>query len=712
MRIRNFKHALKIIDAARESGLISRDRYLRHVCRICLKTTSYIHLQKYLNQNPHVAAQLDNLVYQRSEAYKKDPFMPYPNLKEMHLIEGCIQIGTVNYHHDLMGLNPIDFTRIVFGCGMPGCGKTTLNRAIVNDFLEWQHELDTNVIIIQDSKRDLDSFIIKFPKLRVLEWKDLRFNMWEVEPWDDFDAKLNCVFDVFSAANWLLQHTHPVGKRAVKRCYDNYEKTGIPFNFEDIKRYVKPAAKSIGLEGFRQKDAIDHINFTLESFIQTKDTLNCRCGLSIEEFWSKENVVVNLMGESNPYVKATFVMTLFKELQRYYERYPTPHKLHTLIDIDECRYVLLSKTGNREVDHDPDRPLIQWAATRRSSGIGLIAFTQEIMSAPNWLVDNASFIIGFPVMGESREKLARVLNLTPEQYDHIDHMTQTGMAIVNDIRFPRRIKVITEHLETEEVTQKEVQDLMQPWISDMHGDLKYKGQSLIRKATLPSSDTNPAAADPEIKELRDKMYRHTKEFFQWLRANQFKSKSQLFEPARKANIRINRPKFLKSLDWLVKEELVVDKKIAISTTPSTFYVITKKGHDVLGTPKTSKHRYELRHFEHTLSCHIVKTYLESCGYDPKREKDNIDVFCEIKGKKVAFEYINTGMRNLVMTAYKTLISLGMDEIVFVLNSNPDKETAQEIINNSALIKSHSDKFKSLIKYKLRSDFIKKEGYEQ
>jgi len=405
-----FQEAQYLINLFYKSRLTECNAGLRAVCQMFTKYQDTSDLEWYITNFPKTINQAKERLQTIEEEQITDPLKPYPHDDELELIDGAVKIGCVNENDQQAGINPTDFTEGVFVCGRPGCGKTTLGLSILTQML--QQNRPYKIKIIQDTKRDADFLIKYFPDIKIIESKDLRLNMWQVEDWDTEHEKMNSVVEILSSTMWMMEHTGLIFKMAVKLAYQVSNETGLPVIFSTIKKQIKTAASAVGLEGYDHKNALDHINFVLETFIQTDKSMNARYGFTIEDFWNNHHVILNLMNESSPYIKSTLVMYLFKEWQRYNEKHPTPKpELRDLIYVDESRNIFPASRPHNESGHDPNKPLKDWVGSRRSSGIGYMVATQEINSAPDWLVDNSKFVIGFPIYGENRDKLLRVLNL-------------------------------------------------------------------------------------------------------------------------------------------------------------------------------------------------------------------------------------------------------------------------------------------------------------
>ena len=177
-----------------------------------------------------------------------------------------------------------------------------------------------NLLIVQAVKRDADVLIKKHNDLKITEWKNFRRAMLEVESWDTPYAKINSFGSVFSSVNWMLGHSQPLFKRAVIRCFEKnktFEGSKSSQNFTEIFNEIDNAAKDLGLEGYEHRNVRDHLKFVIYSIIETKEILDCYHGFTIEDFFSKEDIILNVMDEDNDYVLKTVLTDIFCDLQRF-----------------------------------------------------------------------------------------------------------------------------------------------------------------------------------------------------------------------------------------------------------------------------------------------------------------------------------------------------------------------------------------------------------
>jgi hypothetical protein len=184
------------------------------------------------------------------------------------------------------------------------------------------NQREFNIFCIQAVKRDADPLIRNHRHLRIIEWINLRAPALQFEPWDNPMNKINSVCGIFSNVNWLMAHSQPLFKRAVMRSLKKLktlEGSGAFPNYEDFFNEIDNAAKDLSLEGYEHRNVRDKLKFVLYPFIENNMILNCRQGFTIEDFYSKEDIILNIMDEKSDYVIGTVIANILIDLQRYYE---------------------------------------------------------------------------------------------------------------------------------------------------------------------------------------------------------------------------------------------------------------------------------------------------------------------------------------------------------------------------------------------------------
>lgn len=584
-------------------------------------------------------------------------------------------------------------------------------------------EREFNLLIIQAVKRDADFLIKKYNDLKIIEWRNFRRAMLQVEGWDNPLVKINSFCAIVSATFWLLGHSQPLFKRAVLRCFEKnkvFEGSKIYPNFSQIFNEIDNAAKDMDLAGYEHKNVRDHLKFVIYSIIETKEILDCWHGFTIEGFFSQEDIILNVMDEDSDYVISTVITDIFRDLQRFYEKYPVyPPRLRTLIIVDECRRMFSLGDSNNKYNHNPNRAMISFVTSRRSAGIALIAITQEPESAPSWLTNNSAFVLGFPIGGVAREHVKQLLNLSDEQASFIDELPERGTCIFRDRRFNRRYLLqVPGDLEISPITVYETDQFMLPFIQKSHHELKEKESAtkdIMHKIQL-NAPKQKAYTERDLEKIRDIIYPDTLMALKIIQREPFTPRTELFKKTG-----LTMKKFDTSVNWLFNENFISSVSCKTSKTRSSiFYPITEKGHDLLNTPR-SQRKPSPKLFKHTYYCEKVKGWLEKQGLEAIREyihkgassfiiktKDGnkievpqrIDVFSIEDGKKIGYE-ITLSLQNLNINICKCITKMEVDHLYIVCEDNAGIKRAKQVVLKSEM----PNQVKKKLTYKQISDFF-------
>jgi len=382
---------LEVIGILENSMMTDRRKFpqIRKACRIARKTGNYELLYKTLQEHPWI-------IHKALERLQQDPFLPLPLDEELLLLKGQYGLGIVNHYGEWTYWDSLMFLLGVFIFGATGSGKSYPVLRLIRDILRIPiEERGFNMLIVQALKRDADFLIRDHPNLGIYEWDNLRLAPLCTEDWDNQDEKINSFCSVYNTVNWNLMHSQAIFKQALLRAL---QKQPTP-NFSDITNEIDQASSDIGLGGYEHKNVRDHLRLGLSPYIKSGEILNGRYGFTINDFFSQEDIILNVNKDKieSDYVLGTIICDIFCDLQRYYLNHPVhPPRLRTLIIVDESRRVFPNKRPDSRTGHDPNNAMLEFVTTKRASGIGLIAITQEPESAPDWLVKNSNFILGFP----------------------------------------------------------------------------------------------------------------------------------------------------------------------------------------------------------------------------------------------------------------------------------------------------------------------------
>jgi hypothetical protein len=473
-----------------------------------------------------------------------------------------------------------------------------------------------------------------------------------------------------------MGHSQPLFKRAVIRCFEKnkvFEGSANFPNFSQVFDEIDGAAKNLKLDGYEHRNVRDHLKFVLYSFIETGDILDCKRGLTVQDFFAQEDIILNVMEESSDSVVSTIVTDIFCDLRRFYEKHPVdPPVLRCLIFADECRKIFPLGDSKNQFNHNPNSQMISFVTSRRSSGIGIAAITQEPQSSPAWLTDNSAFVLGFPIGGEAREHEKQLLNLTEEQSSFIDELPKYGTGIFRDRRFNRRYLIqIPGDLKIEPITTDETATMMHPFTSTFHAIGK------------PGADEAPEAIDLDQMEQQLNNQKIGVLILRKLKEKPFLQHTQLVTLF-KEEYGFSRSSVDSALDWLRSQEFITTLKARASKTrEATHFPMMVKAQVALGIPELQC--IAASRFKHTLYCKRIQKFLKSEGYDEAileysegepevtirtesgkevRLLKRIDLLVIKDGKRIAYE-VTLSLSNLIANVYKCLELFKIDELHIV-----------------------------------------------
>jgi len=634
-----------------------------------------------------------------SELLKRDPWIinlakkrlrscPFflTKREDHHKIQGEFNLGLANNGTVKVGLRPLDFTRGLFICGETGSGKSYPTLRIADQILSIpKNERGFNLLIVQAVKRDADFLIKRHPNLRIIEWTDLRRAPFQVEEWDDPIRKMNSFCGVFSAINWLLVHSQPLFKRALIRCCEQNDvfKGSKDFaKFSETFEQIDPAAKDLNLDGYEHRNVRDHLKFALHAFIETKSILDVKHGYPIQDFWSKEDIVLNVMDESNDYIVSTVIIDLFRDLQRFNHRDPiSARKLLSLIIVDECRRIFPVSTGGNQTDHNPQTETIRFVTTKRASGIGLVCVTQEPQSSPSYLTDNCAYAVTMPISGEGRDNVRRLLNLNDEQSAYLDKLGERGTGVFRDRRISHRYLLeIPGDLEIERISLEETARIMHPFIDQLQTQLESQEDYAAGIVDLEQMEQHANNVKIGVMVLTE------------LKNRPFLPSTQLAEAVHKKH-KFTIKNINTSIEWLKDSSFILETELRTSKTKNaTCFPLTRKAQDSL--KMTKKERIAPSHYKHTFYCEAVKRWNVSQGYKAVREYgnltedgimgDRIDVLAFQDHQMVAYEITLTiDVSSLVKNIRKCLEVFNVDLVNIVCErQDSDIEKVMKIVSEN------------------------------
>jgi len=307
MKPRTLEEWFNLVEQIKKAGMLNLDPMLYMGCKIFWETHDTDLLEEVIDEHPWIMAKAMRDAREIDKAEKDCPLRPFPEGDELELISGKYNLGYINHNLDQLGMDEVDFTRGLFVTGGTGSGKTyPVMRLLQNILSTPREERDYNVLIIQGSKNDFDPFAMK-TDMRVLDWKDLRYNMWEVQDWDTAENNWKAKCNIFANENFLLAHTVPALRSAVRSCYDNMlvsDRSHMFPTFEHIKTETDNYFKRNELDSYTFKDANQRLHNRLIDHIDEGPILNGRCGFTTD-FFMTWDLCINVVDENEYPVRTT-----------------------------------------------------------------------------------------------------------------------------------------------------------------------------------------------------------------------------------------------------------------------------------------------------------------------------------------------------------------------------------------------------------------------
>jgi len=705
--LESFEYWNDIIETL-DMGGMTRDPLILKACKLCNETGYYKLLRDILTRKPQILMAAKRNISEQ----KKFPFMPYPwKRKDLAKLSGKYDIGIINNNGDRAGLDPIDFTRGLFICGETGSGKSYPSLRLMKQiFSEPIDKRGFNVIVVQSVKRDADFLLNTNKDIVILDWQDIRRSPLFVEPWDKQASKISSFCDVYSSVNWLMMHGQPLLSNTLKICLNKF---GNDTNFEHLFDHVDLSAKYIGLLGPEHRNSRDHLKFSLFSFKETGSILNCRRGFSVSEFFTKKDIILNLLDQKSDYIIATFITDLLLDIKRYYEQDPQQGKLRTLIIIDESRRVLAAKNPNSQTGHNPSAPMIEVVTTRRSAGIGIIALTQEPQSAPDWLTNNSAYVLVMVISGRGRKEAQELINLSKVQSDYIDCLPSFGEGIMRYSGFDRRIVLkVPSDLDDTPIPPAQISELMKDRIKELHstidesisGDISdlHNISGISKNISNKSQSDNDKSKAFDIKQQKkltlDKM--NSLAIIDILLKNPFVPFTEIRD-----TLKISAQRMRDAVEYMNSRNLLVSVKcLSLKNRTAEYLVLTdrisEKEKSVAVSPFMFKHRMYEQRVADCLNAKGYTTTIEFQGDDIDRSNaaktikintsdgreilipKRIDVFAvhPTTKERIAFE-ITLSFSNLMDNIHKCLEIFHVDVLRIVTENEEAKSYAMNLVSN-------------------------------
>lgn len=689
-----FQFWRKLVETLEEGGMTDYEKYpeVEFACKIFWETYDYKYLENILNENPWLIDEAERNIAEKEKAEEENPFRPFPEGDELDKLKGQFNLGYVNHNGDMVGFNSLGTTNGFFISGPQGTGKTYPYLRIVDQILQIPIETrGFNVFIIQGVKRDTDGFILKHPEaFKIIEWDDLRYNLWQVDSWDTPIEKIRSSTTIFAGENFLYSLTLPILNFAVNRCFESNGVFKGSKNFpvfKEIDRKVDEFAKEFNIKGYEITNSIGRLRSRLIEFMESGKTLNSRYGFPLEIFMEND-VCLNVKDVSEFLVRTT-VMNILIDIQRHHEKYPLKEsRLRTLVIIDEARWLFDIKRDNMDI---PSNKIVErWFTTAREPGIGRIIITQEPQSVSRFVTDNCAFRLTFPPFGESLEAVKKLQNLTDEQVSHLFKLAPYGEGIFRHPNFDRPfiVQIPSDLSLDKSVTREQIDKIMGPFIENLHSNLG------------PEKEDNTL----DLQKIWGRALKQVNgiSILGIIKKEPFIHYTQL-----RSTLNISSERFESAIEWLKDKGLISVEKFRHSGKKLAKYlVLTDNAQKSLNLSKSK--RISPSHFRHSLYCERVKNWLQDKGYTAKREFagdreefGRIDVYSKQNGKEVAYEITLTLNSNDVMrNVNKCLYMFKIDELVMVCDNKKCVDSVAQIISRNV-----EGRLLERIKFQTIGDFL-------
>ena len=672
-----FEYWREVVETLDKGGM-TKDPFIHRACKICWESGGRLYkpLKEALESRPGLLEKAKRNVAEQEDK----PFWPPPmKPDEIKKINGLYRLGYVNAKKDMVGLDPAPLTRGLFISGGQGSGKTYPVLRMMDEMLRLPpKQRGFNIINIQRIKRDADVFALKYPWFKVLGWRDLRYNMWQIEDWDDPRDKIAAASTIFAGENFLYSLSVPPLRYAVKKSYTAngvFEGSKNFPVFSDIFSQIGTYIKDHKIEGYDMKNTIGKVGNRLVDFIEEGEILNCKKGLTTQ-FFLENDLCLNVIDE-NEFTVRTTIMSILYDIQRYLQKSPLSNPgMRILVIIDEARW--LFDVSRDALDFPSNKILETWFTTCRESGFGRIIITQEPGSVSTFVTSNCAFRLSFPVFGQkSLDAIKSLNNLTDEQVAYLAKLAPFGQGIFSYPGFDRAFIIqVPSNLDLDRsVNHKEIDKAMRPFINQLHTDLK-------------DSET-PKSVDLDRIRKQSTIQIAGLLILDELKQNPFSHYTEIRDKRKLGN------KMDEAVDWLESEKLVVVIECKHNKKGHTakYLALTATAQNSLKVPE--KVRIFHSHFKHTLYQERVKAWIEAQGYVAIKEycaegtfKERIDVYTEYQQNgltaKVAYEITLTlNSKDIMKNITKCLnYPFSVDEINLVCETKEDLDRTIALVAKS------------------------------
>jgi len=586
-------------------------------------------LYEYLKSHPEIIDRARTKIFIGKRLTEENPFFPPPCMpEEVARLSGALQLGYFNPRKDVFGINPEILNLNVLVAGRAGSGKSNLNLIALDQLLE--QAADFNIIII-DLKKEYRCLLRRHDNLKIITFKNLRFNPLEVPEWQDPKDHINNVAEVFCRENYILAF----GKNMFISTVDYlYRERGVYAGsknyptFKDLYN-VLSAGKGYG----RQADSKASLLSRLQPYTNYPEIFCCQSFPF--NTWLDNHLSIELENITNE-MYSTITNHIVSLLYNYYHKKNLRGtRIRTLFVVDEAG-VLFNAMRDKNVQFG-DSCINGFVRKGREFGLGYWVTSQEPNTLSQAIHSNSFLKFMFPVM-ESRQLkiMASSMALNDQQLLYAFKLPISGTCIVRYSFFPNPLLLDVPLFTDDKVISDE-------YVCERMKDFYNR---VMPPQDNTESEVPDRGDDQKIPEDAATLLKHIAE-------NPFDNFT-----THRETCSIGKHKVSKARQWLEENDyIVVD---SIKTTrgqcrPSAYLVLQEKAWNYLKT----KPRLGKGSFRHQIYCHIIKQKLERQGWKVKVEssvnlsKKLIDVVAQRNQEIVGYE-ITLHFENLKQNIEKDL----------------------------------------------------------
>lgn len=495
--------------------------------------------------------------------------------------------------------------------GRTGVGKTCFLMNLAKELI--RHRIP---FIITDFKKDYRALIRIFPEIYVLNWRDLRINLFEPPPGVSFDEWKSVMCAIFSHVHGIWFGSSQMLLMALDRAYE--EERGIP-RLENVYEKVLEIMNESNSRKIVEYGTI--VETRLYGMLSTLgEVFNSERTLIDMEKLMKSYVILELHGLRRE--EATLILLwLLYYIYTYRRSNNIRGKLLNAFIVDEAKRLWPSTEQFRQttVEYSGISPIDLICDEIREFGISIVAGDQEPQKLSQSLKANVFTVLCGPLSnGLDIDNMALCMGLSEEERRAI-YQLKRGEWLVRCNRIPRPFMIKTEDFPiNKDLSDSELRRIMKPKLKNLfknYEELKKRDKHLI-----VSTDAYRLLLN--------------------VNENPFNGIA-----TRARELRFSATRLEKAKEELIRKELVKQVEISLSgRRPTSFLVLTKKGLGFLKSRKVeTKHWQYITNvgFQHVLIQVLIRHYMQKLGFqariEAKLNNRRIDVLAIKNNKKIGFE---------------------------------------------------------------------------